>query len=377
MRTREPDLGTQRGCLEALLVGVVEELDISPELAEQARVQYGSVGRFLNSHGDNLGTASWDVYAQGSFPLGTVVRPKLEVESYDIDLVCQLGAPESSTTPARLKQEMGKALAGYAAQEEGMGIREARRCWTLECPHLGLHMDVLPSLPDRMGGPTGILITDHGVATWLKSDPKGYVGWFKARMEQELRDRKMAFAAERRSTTEEVPDFLFKTTLQQSVQALKRHRNIFFQDDWAMRPPSILVTTLAAHAYQGDQNLYEAVVMMAGTMASYIQRDGQGWCVPNPSQPEENFADKWAANPELPHRFFAWIEQLKRDLDDLLLAQGLDRASIRLGEGWGKEVAARSAKHLGQFVHTKREAGALTMVTPTGMLSTKGDGSRK
>ena len=57
-----------------------------------------------------------------------------------------------------------------------------------------------------------------------------------------------------------VPDWPVKTTLQQTVQALKRHRDIYFTEALDLRPASIIITTLAAHAYRGSGgDLYEVL----------------------------------------------------------------------------------------------------------------------
>jgi hypothetical protein len=160
------------------------------------------------------------------------------------------------------------------------------------------------------------------------------------------------------------------------VQALKRHRDLFFKEDLKAAPPSILITTLAAHAYKGEQNLYEAVAMMAATMPNHIQRDGRGWCVPNPVQPEENFADKWLAHPERRENFVRWISALTQDLEETRQLRGIPVVSERLAKSFGSEVM-RSAERLGGRYLETREAGALTMATGSGLLSTETTGTRK
>ena len=52
---------------------VVEQLDISPSLYRNAVEKYNNLAKFLNEKGI-------DIYPQGSFALGTVVRPSKKIK---------------------------------------------------------------------------------------------------------------------------------------------------------------------------------------------------------------------------------------------------------------------------------------------------------
>ena len=71
--------------LSMLLGGAVETLDISPYLQQSATERYEEVGTWLAE----TGGVDWRIYPQGSFRLGTVVRPTTSTGEYDIDLVCR------------------------------------------------------------------------------------------------------------------------------------------------------------------------------------------------------------------------------------------------------------------------------------------------
>lgn len=50
-------------------------------------------------------------------------------------------------------------------------------------------------------------------------------------------------------------------------------------------------------------------------MAYYIDKDESGkYKICNPVMEEENFADKWAIEPEKAKTFFDWLERAKRKL---------------------------------------------------------------
>jgi hypothetical protein len=371
------DLNTPEGVLSELLTGAAEALDIPPELESHARWRYEDIGTYLNKHGDALGGADWNVYPQGSFLLGTVVSPAVAEGDYDVDLVCLRMIEKTSTTQVELKQGVGEALGQYVRVGDGIALAEGGRCWTLQEAGLHFHSDVLPAIPDADGSATGILLTDRDFARWLKSDPLRYAQWFKDRMKVELLEKRAKLAEVRKSKIEDIPDSAVKTTLQRSVQVLKRHRDWHFRDDPMAGPPSILITTLAAHAYKGEQNLFEAVAMMAEAMPLYIQRDGTDWCVPNPVQPEEDFADKWRTEPDRHRNFMRWLETVKGDLSEILQVKGIPLLSERMAKSFGETVVKKSAARLGQGFKDLRETGKLTMGVGSGLLSTGTTGTRQ
>ena len=137
--------------LDALIGTSIAELDIPEHLYELAVSRYEQVGDWLSER-------YWDdpaceVYPQGSFRLGTVVRPIDPAVDYDIDLVCRLGLQKESTTQADLKRDVGLGLTAYVnnGADGKPSVKERKRCWTLEYRTDPFHMDVLPAIPDADG----------------------------------------------------------------------------------------------------------------------------------------------------------------------------------------------------------------------------------
>src|SRR2546423_1570431 len=120
-------------------------------------------------------------------------------------------------------------------------------------------------------------------------------------------------AAAKKMDVEEVPEWYVKTTLQRTVQALKRHRDLYFADRPEERPASIIVTTLAARAYPGSGSLYEVLRAVTVKMPTLVEDRGGVWWVPNPVQPREDFADRWNNKPGSAERFFPWMTQAPPD----------------------------------------------------------------
>lgn len=339
-----------------LLASVIEELDIPSHLHEEAVAAYTEVGGYLDAHFVEAGRSGCEIYPQGSFRLGTVVRP-VRQDDYDIDLVCLRDLSKPSVTQAHLKDQVGGAIRKYLEENRpAPGLSEGGRCWTLTYDK-GFHMDVLPSIPDADGDETAILITDRDLRDWQHSNPIGYANWFHARMADEFAIRKTELAESIQARAEEVPDWRVKTTLQRSVQILKRHRDITFGDD-DNRPISIIITTLAAHAYNGNGDLFDVLKQIVERMPNHVERRDGVWWVPNPVQPDENFADRWNTYPERRRKFLEWLEQLRADLTALDEAREPTTALARLAESLGREPVHKAAAALGLQSETENSTSA-------------------
>ena len=63
-------------------------------------------------------------------------------------------------------------------------------------------------------------------------------------MDKILAKEKRTFAKENKLEIEDVPTYRVKTPLQMAIQLLKRHRDIYFQNNNENAPISIIITTL-------------------------------------------------------------------------------------------------------------------------------------
>jgi cyclic GMP-AMP synthase DncV-like protein/ribonuclease P/MRP subunit Pop3-like protein len=369
---------TMEQMLSMLLGGAVETLDISPDLQQVAIERYEEVGTWLAEHGGYR----CRIYPQGSFRLGTVVRPGSSTGEFDIDLVCWLLIAKDNITQAELKQRAGDLLHAYMRWKkrhdhtDGPKTCEARRrCWTLAYPDHGFHLDVLPTIPDVEHPPTGILLTDKQLYRWQHSNPIGYAAWFRSRSE-ELQLRLTEAALRKHVNVADVPEWEVRTTLQRIVQVLKWHCMLRFACDPDNRPPSILITTLAARAYRGEVDLFTAARNALAGMEDHIENRHGTWWIPNPAHEEENFADKWNDYPERREAFIAWHRDITSVLDDLVQLQGkgLQAVASRMSESFDPDVVKLSAQRYGDRLRQHTEAGTLRM-TRTGLLTTTAVGA--
>lgn len=327
-----------------VLEDMTELLEL-PEMAYQkAKERYEDIGEWLGRDGSACEGNEPHIFPQGSFRLGTAIRPLDESEAYDLDLACrlQLGLSKSSHTQQDIKTLVGGEIEKY---REARGIKapkeEKHRCWRLEyADKLSFHMDIVPCIPDDETGQRlmsesmtkagenkliadsvsklTVSITDDRhpryrtlCDDWNVSNPEGYAVWFEDRMNQM---QQMYFE---KAQVDEIPIYKRKTPLQRVIQLLKRHRDQMFKDDPDVKPISIIITTLAARAYQGEADIESALRNILARMGDLVNQKQPR--VPNPVNPNEDFADRWSM-PEnkdmhLEQNFRNWLRQAKVDFD--------------------------------------------------------------
>jgi Zn-dependent peptidase ImmA (M78 family)/transcriptional regulator with XRE-family HTH domain len=356
--------------LDELLQVSIDSLDISDEEYRLSVSRYEAVSQSLADYWDES-PAGGDVYPQGSMRLGTVTRNIHRNDEIDIDLVARRDLRKTSITQAELKADTGHGLDLFVeSRPEGHpSNKEGKRCWTLH--YSGFHLDVLPALPDEEDSGTGILITDTGLRPWLPSNPIGYADWFHAVMRTEWLEKR-AVLVEKGMDVADVPDWKVKTTLQRTVQALKRHRDIYFTDDLADRPASVIITTLAARAYRSGGSLYDVLIDVTTAMPTFVEKHNGVYVVSNPVQQKENFADRWKDHPHRAQRFFEWVEQARTDFAGIGSDVGVDSALEKMAGAFGDRAAERAARAAGTHLFEARRSGQLAMAAGTGALATGG-----
>ena len=271
------------------LTRLAESLDIPPSKYQQAVKRYQAIGKWLEGSDYESSIDGVIIFPQGSFQLGTVVKPitKGKDASYDIDLVCQLSVPKTSTSAANVKDVVGKRLTEHETYKN-MLDDEGKRCWTIEYAEedeIGFHIDVLPSVAEDPGSIghlqstseepdlvySAIAITNKKPDEsyeWDTSNPFGYAQWFKDintqsfdRVAKTVRTEIAQKHSDLFASIDEVPDQLIRTPLQQAIQIMKRHRDIRFsgESNEDFKPISMIITTLAARLYNNEENVFLAL----------------------------------------------------------------------------------------------------------------------
>ncbi len=337
----------RRDALSRLLVAGAKELDLTPSQHARAVKHYEAVGEYLGKRESPIAQFSPLVFAQGSMVIGTATKP-VGRDEFDLDLMCRL-LIQSQNDPAVVKQLVGKRLRSHKTYRKM--LREKNRCWRLV--YTGeFHMDIIPGIPDSHGqAATALLVPDKELRCWKETDPDGYANWFFGRATLATYS-KVDVRAEVEAAPP-APDDGAKLPLQVVVQLLKRHRDLMFADD-KDAPISIIITTLAAHAYDGTHSTSAALSGVLERMPSHVRRTATGTAVvANPVNPHENFADKWATHPCREKRFFSWIDRARRDLRSLETAR-LPNIQAPLGDWVGKRAANHTVTAFGDKLYWLR-----------------------
>lgn len=315
-------------------------LDITEAQYNMVVGRYTAVAEQLSKANSSLAVYQPDILPQGSFLLGTMIRPIVEDDELDVDLVCRLKGKGFYWTQERLKEAVKNQLIENKDYER-MLDKEGNRCWTLIYESQRFHLDILPStinksdinlkettfsqLNEQEVNSLSICITDKRLANfktevntlyWPKSNPFGYASWFKERANLVL--NKKVFLNE---SIEPLPGYKKdKEPLVRAVQILKRHRDIMFGGD-EHKPISIILTTLSALSYSKEINVFDAIISILENMDSHIKRKYSAahgrdiYWISNPVENTENFADKWAIEPEKEERFFDWLKKARYDFN--------------------------------------------------------------
>lgn len=337
--------------LNQLYINLADSLNISESKTEEIISSYKAVGMYLGNLETELGIT---IFPQGSLNLGTVIKPLKSDRngSYDIDLVCKLEGGYHLSAE-EVKNIIGKRLKESSRYSEKLD-EEGKRCWTLN--YADFHMDILPCIPnDTNKQSTVIKITeknDDDEYNFSLSNPKGYKKWFVGEMQSVFNESRSIYAQEKKVEIEDVKLFKLRTPLQMAIQILKRHRDIMFENK-QHKPISIILTTLAARAYNGETNVFDAISNIISNMENYICINDKGeYEICNPTNNEENFADRWNENPDKPEAFVRWLKKAKIDIieDPLEFVEGLPKLKEQFEVRFGSEVALETFNRYGEMM---------------------------
>jgi hypothetical protein len=375
-------------------------LDITKDQHEQALKSYEFVATHLAAENSPLHKYNPDIIPQGSFMLGTMVKP-LQKDELDVDLVCRLEGKNPDWTQKDLKMVVGDRLKDHGTIKNLLETPDGRRCWTLQyADSAKFHMDILPAIVStnykiilekafsarQMENPDSlaIRITDKKMDSydssshpeeWLKSNPFGYGIWFEQQATVGFTKAVMM-----RASVQPLPKFHEKKLpLQRVVQILKRHRDMMFNGD-EDKPISISITTLAARAYRKETDILEALVNIIAQMPNEIEEKYSSehaktikW-IANPVNDEENFADKWVETPRKQENFYKWMAKVREDVQAALSItdKGLPSVVESFRNSFGEKDFNDAFNNYGVNQRLLRESGKMKMAATTGTVGLMG-----
>lgn len=371
------------------ILKLIDGLDISPTMYKNATEKYKAVGTYLQSQG-----LTCDIFPQGSFSLGTVVRPYRESKEadYDLDFICCLGDKKETTTAKYVKNVVKEILCNSEVYREKLQNIEWDKCWTLEYAEvngIGFNIDIVPGvseasditqsmISDKLSqddAKLAVAITDKREEKyfWLTSNPRAYKNWFELINKPFLEfdranKRKILFEKSRTvyNSIEKIPEGLERSALQRVIQLLKHHRDVYYCriKKENLKPTSAIITTICAEIASGmnpSLNVFELLRAIADDFEIYaanqtmteeafstqyetkniIRKSNGKWRIINPVNPNDNLADSWNTNPEKAELFFRWVKAMKKDYVDSLQVEDNDFVTL-LENNFGRDYVKKS-----------------------------------
>jgi hypothetical protein len=347
------------------ILKIISQLDITPTMYQNAVSKYTSIAKYLENNGIEAA-----MYPQGSFALGTVVRPNTKDPNaeYDLDLICQLRNTRDDLTAVELRKKVEDILTSSDLYGGKLTIYD--KCFTIKYADVngvGFSIDIVPAVAEneenkmrlRLKSKNPNLI-ENAIAipkhceknyNWITNNPKGYRLWFENinapfQEASRMQYRQMLFEENRSiyDSVEEIPEELDRSALQRVIQILKYHRDMYYVklkngDD--IKPISAILSTIVARisssvltnisvfdllhyvlnefsTYAEHQILTEESFAERYQGKSVIEKKGGKWIIVNPANPEDNLADQWNQDASIPKHFFVWTKAVREDLIDSL-----------------------------------------------------------
>ena len=343
--------------IDKMLRKIGKEIEISKTEHEKAVKSYNAVGTFIDN---NIPQYDIKVVPQGSFRLGTVIKPITDEDEYDIDLVAIID--HKFLSAKELKNIVGDALKSSDRYSEK--LVEGKRCWTIEYSESSkYHMDILPTMMSDTYSTNKELTMTHkedekSDYEFRQTNPEAYYDWFVERMEEERKRLKEEYAVRNKLEIVDVPEYEIKTTLQVAIQILKRYRDIKFKETPDIKPISIILTTLMAKVYTGKESVYELIEKFSKEYMMHIEKDENGnIIIRNPVNENENFADKWPKYPERRKAFFKFMTELEEDLvtNRILLEGNIREQADFYKKLFGENMVNRAYENIANETRSERE----------------------
>ncbi len=332
--------------LERLLTEVASQIQLSSTAQAAVREEF----RKLAAHLTNGALAPFRPYlfAQGSFRIGTTVRP-LSQEEFDLDFIVELLNPPQGSYPRTVYELVAGEIDSFAGFQGSVERKD--RCIRLSYPG-NFHIDAVPAIPAEIAG---VLIPDKTTSglEWRHTDPQGYVRWFEDRaLPAHLRKYK--------ATIDPLPadeSVTAKTPLQIDAQLLKRHHQLHSPDE-KLRTPSIVLTTIAGLEAAGHDSLGQCLNDTVAGIEGYARTLRH---VYHPTAQDELLSETWNEQT-IYAQFQSTTAKMVTQWDQVMAAQGQGIPIIAklLKEMFGADPVTRAVAALGREAGTMKKAGRLS-----------------
>lgn len=350
--------------LDDLLNRIAEKLQLGDSRRASAERSYDAVSEWIESDLGFFKDIPFNIYAQGSYRIGTNVKP-LKGDEFDLDIVIHMTIPYDGLDPVEVLNQLERRLREHG--QYSTMIERKNRCIRLVYANL-FHIDILPAFQESALDANRIVVPDRLLKDWTPSNPKGYSDWFKSKyIKEELMLLEKALNAE--DLPNQIPYHLMQP-LQRAVQLIKRYRDIYFKDNPDIATSSIILTTIAGMFYNGAKSEFGAIREIINTAHQSIKAsDGRVLHIVNPANTAEVFSDKWVNEPYLYKSFVQFIAAFKEQLDKIEGARGIHNIIGIMKDMFGESTSATSLVEQSDYIEKARNSGQLGVSRQSGLLT--------
>jgi len=357
--------------LDALLELICIRIQLSATQDGAARQHYDAVTGWLSREGSSIRLFAPHIFPQGSQRLGTTTKP-LRQSEFDLDAVCLLDIRQTSH-PGGVYQLVWDQIASNDVYRPIM--QRLPRCIRLNYSG-DFHLDIVPAVPDANAGGKCILVPDLQANLaidhpendrWKVANPEGHSTWFEGRCVRPVALMEK-YAMAKVDPVPETEAIHEKPALKRGLQLFKRWRDVEFKDRQPLSPPSIILTTLSGHLYQGEALCTDTLRQILGGIAEWI-KSGRSMCLKNPAHDKEDICEKWERNPSSYLAFAASVIGFRDRWERLLVSRGLHEIEQELAELFEEAPVRWAVKKLAERrVVEPREKRVLGVQRRTGAL---------
>jgi len=346
------DLTNKRTKLEDLLARMAESIQLDSTRRRKMEETYHAIENVLDSDEHFFGNNEFEIYPQGSVSLGTTVKP-IGKNEFDLDIVVHIQADYQDFTPLQIYNQLKRVLQNSGNHKDLVELKN--RCIRLN--YAGdFHMDILPGIQENDYDENRLVVPDRELGDWTSSNPRGFSKWFLGKNNaiiQTLLEKAYAQA--------ELPpdEFAKKKPLQRSVQLVKMYRDQYFENIPSKSTSSIILTTIFAEYYQGEDSIYstiENVINKIKIDISSKEQTNERIVVLNPVNSQEDFSEKWESNsePELYLEFKKFVNHLDTEWQKLKDENGHYESDTIIKGLFGEALFERGISRQKEYLENKQ-----------------------
>ena len=310
-----------------------DEVNLNQSRLDRLETSVGAVKDYLRG---NL-TGYQKTERQGSYALGTLIRPVDDNNGYDADIQIVMN-PNPQWEPKDYVLEINRTLAGNKNYADKLRLKS--RCVTVD--YAGdFHLDVVPRVTIN-GNHYVCNRTDN---KFEETDGNGYRDWFNEK------------------------NRITGGNLKRAVRLLKHlrdHKNRF-------SAKSILLTTLAGNTIKSSDDGTTAVSTVADTletvlsrMNDYLQQHPNMPAIKNPVLPTEDFNRHWDQRryANFRNRVQSYAQMARQAKAEASAEKAIKLWQELFGENFGKTSRSGGSGSSGQNASGNAIGGAAAIATP-------------